>query len=106
VPPLGIIPLQAGEDGIQDEIFKLNGGTLYIFTDGVVEGDLLNGNRLGVEGFMKIIVEHLDDPLATRIGSVVAHLQEHGGRRHDDITILGVEDMGIYEEGAACRTLT
>ena len=93
VPPLGIIPMQAGANGIQDEIFKLNGGTLYIFTDGVVEGDLPDGTRLEVEGFMKIIVEHLNDPVAMRIGSVVAHLQENGGKRHDDITLLAVEDL-------------
>jgi sigma-B regulation protein RsbU (phosphoserine phosphatase) len=35
VPPLGITPLLAGENGIADEILLLNGRTLYIFSDGV-----------------------------------------------------------------------
>jgi len=91
-PPLGILPLAAGETGIRDETFNLNGGTLYIYTDGVTEGVLGNGSRLEAEGFMKIIAERAGNPAESRINSVVARLKESGQRRHDDITIMTVED--------------
>ena len=56
-PPLGIMSLQAGDTGIRDEEFNLDGGTLYIFTDGVTEGCLEDGSRLEQAGFQDIIRE-------------------------------------------------
>jgi sigma-B regulation protein RsbU (phosphoserine phosphatase) len=91
-PPLGILPLEAGPDSIREELFKLDGGTLYIFTDGVTEGRLTGGRFLDVDGFKEIISHHAEDSAAERIQSVVARLQESGEQRHDDITILAVED--------------
>ena len=91
-PPLGIMPLEVGPDGIREELFMLDGGTLYIFTDGVTEGRLTSGQRLGVQGLKAIITRHAGDPAATRIQSVVTTLGDAGEQRHDDITILAVED--------------
>ncbi len=91
-PPLGILPLKVDEHDIRDEIFTLAGGTLYIFTDGVTEGDIGNGQRLGVEGFKEIITGKADAPLAARIDAVISSLKGSGRKRHDDITVLAVED--------------
>jgi sigma-B regulation protein RsbU (phosphoserine phosphatase) len=91
-PPLGIMPLEAGPDGIREEQFMLDGGTLYIFTDGVTEGRLPTGQRLDVEGIKAIINRHAGDPAVIRIESVVSMLENSGEQRHDDITILAVED--------------
>jgi sigma-B regulation protein RsbU (phosphoserine phosphatase) len=91
-PPLGIMPLDVGPEGIREEQFMLDGGTLYIFTDGVTEGRLSTGQRLGVEGVKAIITLHAGDPAVTRIQSVVSMLGDSGEQRHDDITIMAVED--------------
>ena len=104
-PPLGIMPLDIGQDGIQVEQFTLDGGTLYIFTDGVTEGRLATGQRLDVEGIKAIITRHAGDPAATRIQAVVSTLGDSGEQRHDDITILAVEDptRRMMKNSTACR---
>jgi len=103
-PPLGIMPLDIGPEGIREEQFTLDGGTLYIFTDGVTEGRLITGQRLGVEGIKAIITRHAGNPSAKRIQSVVSTLGDFGEQRHDDITILAVEDptRGMMENDTAC----
>jgi sigma-B regulation protein RsbU (phosphoserine phosphatase) len=98
-PPLGIIPLEAGAKGIREEACLLDCGTLYIFTDGVTEGSLENGNRLNVEGFKAMIRERAGLPAAARIEAVVSVLRDTGRKRHDDITLLAVDDSArcVYE---------
>jgi sigma-B regulation protein RsbU (phosphoserine phosphatase) len=91
-PPLGIMSLQAGDSGIRAETFHLHGGTLYIFTDGVTEGCLEDGSRLGRAGFQEIIREGSELPIAARLEAVVSVLSDTGRKRHDDITLLAVED--------------
>jgi sigma-B regulation protein RsbU (phosphoserine phosphatase) len=95
-PPLGILPLEAGETGIRDEAFSLRDGTLYIFTDGVTEGDLETGDRLGVAGFQAIVREQAGAPAQARLNAVVARLRDTGRQRHDDITLLAVESRAAY----------
>ncbi|MGB5438471.1 MAG: SpoIIE family protein phosphatase [Gammaproteobacteria bacterium] len=90
-PPLGILPLEAGEAGIRNEIFNLNGGALYVFTDGVTEGKLASGGRLELEGFKNIIRKRQQFHADERIGAVVTTLRDTGSTRHDDITLLAVE---------------
>jgi len=90
-PPLGIMSLVAGNGGIRNETFNLDGGTLYIFTDGVTEGDLKDGSQLGIEGFKKIIRERLDLPVAERIATITSVLGNTGGKRHDDITLIAID---------------
>lgn len=105
-PPLGILPLEVGPDGIREELFTLDGGTLYIFTDGVTEGRLKSGRLLDVDGFKEIISQHAGNNAAERIESVVAQLGGNGEQRHDDITILAVEDPSrrTMNTHAACST--
>jgi len=91
-PPLGIMPLEAGADGISNLSLNLHGGALYVFTDGVTEGILEDDTRLGVEGFQDIIRERADLPPQERINAVVSILNDTGRRRHDDITLLAVND--------------
>ena len=90
-PPLGILPLEAGESGIKDEIFSLDGGTLYVFTDGVTEGKLAGGGRLELEGFKNIIRARQNLPAAERMSAVLKTLRDTGRARHDDITLVVVE---------------
>ena len=90
-PPLGIVPLVAGDDGIRKETFRLDGGTLYIFTDGVTEGELADGSQLGTDGFKRIIREHIELPVAERIAAIVSALEDTGRKRHDDITLIAID---------------
>ena len=91
-PPLGIMSLQTGDSGIRDVTLNLDGGTLYIFTDGVTEGYLEDGSRLEQAGFQDIIRERSNLTAAARIEAVVSILSDTGHKRHDDITLLVVED--------------
>jgi sigma-B regulation protein RsbU (phosphoserine phosphatase) len=100
-PPLGIMPLQAGHAGIRDEAFNLDGGTLYIFTDGVTEGSLEDGSCLEQSGFMEIIRERSDLSARARIEAVVSVLSDTGRKRHDDITLLVVEDIRPEQHATA-----
>jgi sigma-B regulation protein RsbU (phosphoserine phosphatase) len=84
--------LHAGDSGIRAETFHLDGGTLYIFTDGVTEGCLEDGSRLGQAGVQDIIRERSELPIAARLEAVVSVLSDTGRKRHDDITLLAVED--------------
>ena len=90
-PPLGIMPLVAENDGIRKETLNLDSGTLYIFTDGVTEGDLKDGSRLGIDGFKRIIRESIDLPVAERLAAIVSVLDDTGGKRHDDITLIAID---------------
>jgi len=92
-PPLGIVPNLDDDAALPEVEVDLDGGTLYIFTDGVTEGDLQDGSRLEVEGLKKLILDNAMAPAPKRIEVVVEKLVGDGSHyRHDDITILAVED--------------
>ena len=97
-PPLGILPLSVDNHDIRDAVFNLAGGTLYIFTDGVTEGDIGGGRRLEVEGFREIIADRAQAPLTDRVDAVISRLKGAGRKRHDDITILAVEDPAAVRQ--------
>lgn len=98
-PPLGIVPQAPGGNGIRKETCHLDCGTLYIYTDGVTEGLRGDGNHLKAEGFKAIIREHAASPPAERIAAVVSALKNPGRKRHDDITLLAVDDSGRCRQG-------
>jgi len=97
-PPLGIVPLTAGGDGIRKEICHLDCGTLYIFSDGVTEGTMEDGQHLKVEGFKAIIRQNAGLPAHTRIEAVVSLLRKSSSKRHDDITLLAIDDSSRCSE--------
>ena len=103
-PPLGIMQLDAGNDGICNLTINLDGGALYVFTDGVTEGILEDGSRLGTEGFQDIIQERADLPLHERLDAVVSILNDTGRKRHDDITLLAVNDPSRHMDREAAGT--
>ncbi|MEN8108572.1 MAG: SpoIIE family protein phosphatase [Pseudomonadota bacterium] len=105
-PPLGILPLDIENLDIRDESFNLAGGTLYVFTDGVTEGELGGGRRLEVEGFMDTIRTHASAPAAARIDAVINRLRRSGRKRHDDITLIAVEDTAAQQADTDNTPLT
>jgi sigma-B regulation protein RsbU (phosphoserine phosphatase) len=91
-PPLGILSPSESSDAFPETELNLDGGTLYVFTDGVTEGYLKGGGTLGVEGFEAAIREHAKVPLARRLDSVTGLFGGAGGTLRDDVTMLGVDD--------------
>lgn len=91
-PPLGIVPSSGSTDEFPETELNLDGGTLYVFTDGVTEGYLDGGGTLQVEGFETVIGENAGVPLAQRLDNVTALFGGAGRTLRDDVTMLGVDD--------------
>jgi len=91
-PPVGISPFLVGEEGYPEEELSLEGGTFYIFTDGVTEGYLEDGSEMEVEGLQRILIENDSQPTGERLFEVVKRVNLDGTKLRDDITILAVDD--------------
>lgn len=83
-PPLGIV---AGMD-YEEQRLRLDGGRLYIFTDGVTEGRTKSGGNLELSGLMSLLDQHADLPAMAQINMVADALNLPGTRLHDDLTLL------------------
>ena len=85
MPPLGIL------SGIefQDEAVSLQGGSLYLYSDGVTEAG--GGEGIGEEGLKEMLGEFALYPLAQRLRGIVERLSSDGQPLHDDITLLAIE---------------
>jgi sigma-B regulation protein RsbU (phosphoserine phosphatase) len=92
-PPLGILPL-GGPDGYPETEVNLNGGTLYVFSDGVTEGRVGDDQTLGAEGLKGILDASAQMPVADRLHAVIARLRRSGRLPRDDLTLLAVNDAG------------
>ena len=83
MPPLGIL------SGIefQNEALCLEGGSLYLYSDGVTEAG--DEQELGEDGLKALLDEFSQYPLAQRLRRIIERLSS--GSYHDDITILAIE---------------
>ena len=100
-PPLGISPALVDGGEYPEMEFNLEGGTLYIFTDGVTEGYLEDGSELEVEGFKKLILENAELNVQGRM-DVVIDCVNRGEALRDDLTLLAIDDSGplaLREQG-------
>jgi len=84
-PPLGVLP------GMRYETLtlSLDGGRLYLFTDGVTEGRDAAGDMLELAG-LKALIENHPGEAAAQLAAVAAALARPGERLHDDLTLLVV----------------
>ena len=89
LPPIGIIKYFA-ESMVKSKSINLNEKTLVIYTDGVTEGYLKNGQELGAEGVEKI-VKDIDDVTPKKVvDSIAAELNWGIDKLRDDITCLAL----------------
>lgn len=88
-PPLGIIAEAAEADFPETEL-RLDGGALYVVSDGVTEGRLPSGEPLGQEGLVRLLEAHAGLPAAGRLDAVVRAFAP--GELHDDVTLLVIDD--------------
>ncbi len=91
-PPLGISPLLVEGVGFPETEIRLDGGTLYIFTDGLTEGYLENGESLEVAGLKALIEEYDALTAPERIHKVLGHLYRDNVVLRDDLTFMTIED--------------
>lgn len=90
-PPLGI----SEHDNYPESDILLNGGCLYLFSDGVIEGKLGDGGELGLAGLLQLLLLNSEVPPQDRLNSILEVLSCPGGQK-DDITMLMLEgDHGI-----------
>lgn len=85
MPPLGIL---AGID-FPDEFIKLEGGCLYLYSDGVTEAG--GEQELGDDGLKVMLNEFAQYPLAQRLRGIVERLYASSQPLNDDITLLAIE---------------
>jgi sigma-B regulation protein RsbU (phosphoserine phosphatase) len=85
-PPLGIVP----GSGFPEAELALEGGCLYVCSDGLTEAGCEAGEALGSQGLQRLIERFASKPLTERIEAIAAQASELGLR--DDLTLLGVSD--------------
>ena len=93
-PPLGILALSGPDSDYPETELFLDGGILYVFTDGVTEGYIEDGQTLGVDGLKQSFDSHRDLPVADRLNAVIARLRQSRQSLRDDLTLLAVNDAG------------
>ncbi|MHA1598809.1 MAG: SpoIIE family protein phosphatase [Alphaproteobacteria bacterium] len=99
-PPLGISPLLTPGDGIPVTELNLDGGSLYVFTDGVTEGYLEDGSEFGADGLEKLLTDMAASPAPERLAEVVRRINRENVALRDDLTLLVIDD-GVAIEGRA-----
>lgn len=85
-PPLGILPGMA----FTERTLALEGGCLYLFSDGLTEGRLEDGAQLGIAGVRDLIGALAPLPPQQRLQGLVDRLCRAGTALHDDITVVTV----------------
>jgi Serine phosphatase RsbU, regulator of sigma subunit len=91
MPPLGIDPTLF-LDGCPESGVDLDGGALYLFTDGLTEAKDADGRMLGPEGVAALLSRHHRLSLPERLEAVIADVARDGLALKDDLTMLVVED--------------
>jgi phosphoserine phosphatase RsbU/P len=90
MPPLGIA-IELFADGCPEAEVDLNGGSLYLFTDGLTEARTRQDAMLQDAGARAMIQSFVDLPAADRLKAMVRSLEDSGGLR-DDVTLMVIED--------------
>lgn len=86
-PPIGILPGTV----FPVSTIELNGGSVYIFTDGVTESMNDEQKALDVGGLIKLIEENSEVTASKRLEDIVAKIRHPNIDQHDDITLMVIE---------------
>ena len=90
LPPIGIIKYFA-ESMVKSKTINLKEKTFVVYTDGVTEGYLKNGQELGAEGVQKIVTR-LDNITPKKVVDSIANELNWGAEKlRDDITCLALD---------------
>ena len=86
-PPIGISP----DMEFPVSSIKLEGGSVYIFTDGVTESIDEEQQLLDVSGLIKLIEDTSKVTASKRLEDIVAKIQRPSVDQRDDITLMVIE---------------
>ncbi len=90
LPPIGIIKYFT-ESMVKSKTMSLKDKTFVVYTDGVTEGYLKNGEELGAEGVQRI-VKTLDNITPKSLVDTIAKELNWGAEKlRDDITCLALD---------------
>ena len=89
LPPIGIIKYFS-ESMVKSKTMNLNDKTFVVYTDGVTEGYLKNGQEMGAEGVERIVKNLNDVTPKNIVDSIAAELNWGSDKLRDDITCLAL----------------
>lgn len=95
-PPLGIRG-QLDNDRYRESSFSIEGGCLYLYTDGASEARVAGGEMLGVDGLKALIEAQRAAPPGDRLRAIADAL---GPELRDDLTLLVIDDAAACAERA------
>jgi CHASE2 domain-containing sensor protein len=90
LPPIGIIKYFS-ESMIKSKTINLKDKTFVVYTDGVTEGYLKNGQELGAEGVQKIVTGLDNITPKSIVESIATELNWGSEKLRDDITCLALD---------------
>ena len=97
MPPVGILPDIAMGKSPEETTINIDGGSFYVFTDGVTEG-YIGEKELGADGFVKLINDGKNSPPRERISAIAEYIKNGSSALRDDVTILVVDDGGAFAQ--------
>lgn len=100
-PPIGILPVIGENGSVKETTIQLDGGALYIFTDGVTEGYLDDGSEMGIDRLKDMFVGLGDKPVQERLDQVIQRFNPDKGHLRDDLTIIAIQDSGNRNQDQA-----
>ncbi len=89
MPPIGIVKYFT-ESMVKSNTINLKDKTFVVYTDGVTEGYLKNGEELGAEGVQKIIDNMTEVTPKTIVESIEKELNWGAEKLRDDITCMAI----------------
>jgi sigma-B regulation protein RsbU (phosphoserine phosphatase) len=79
-------------------VFQLQGGCLYLYTDGLLEARLDDG-RLEKDGLIRLVKEVSHLPARQRAAAIAAAVQACDGTVEDDLTLVIIEERQRHGAG-------
>ena len=89
LPPIGIMKYFS-EAMVKSNTINLNEKTFVVYTDGVTEGYLENGEELGAEGVQRIVKNIKEITPKNIVDSIAAELNWGAEKLRDDITCMAI----------------
>jgi len=86
-PSLGISP----DSVFPNETFDLQGGCLYLYTDGLLEARMDDGERLERDGLIRVLKEYASVAINDRPRAIADAVVGRDGVLEDDLTLVIIE---------------